>query len=89
MPFARRITGEYCFFFSKEMLYSGSRFLMAADLQETYLRQLQALAPEVVLAWRGGGLPRPPHRSPGLRRAGPAGQGDLAAKQYGDRPGRL
>ena len=83
---------EYCFFLSKEMLYSGSRFRMAADLQETYLRQLleaHALAPEVVVAWRGGGLPRPPHRSPGLRRAGPAGQGDLAAKQYGDRPGRL
>jgi sulfatase maturation enzyme AslB (radical SAM superfamily) len=31
---------EYCFFLSKEMLYSGSRFRMAADLQETYIRQL-------------------------------------------------
>ena len=51
---------EYCFFLSKEMLYSGSRFRMAADLQETYLRQLLE-----------------------------AHAGDLAAKQYGDRPGRL
>ena len=31
---------EYCFFLSKEMLYPGSRFRMAADLQETYIRQL-------------------------------------------------
>jgi uncharacterized protein len=26
---------EYCFFLSKEMLYPGSRFRMAANLQET------------------------------------------------------
>jgi len=48
---------EYCFFLSKEMLYPGSRFRMAADLQETYLRQLleaHARAPEVVVAWQGG-----------------------------------
>ena len=48
---------EYCFFLSKEMLYPGSRFRMAADLQQTYLRQLleaQARAPEVVVAWQGG-----------------------------------
>ena len=47
---------EYCFFLSKEMLYPGSRFRMAADLQETYIRQLleaHARAPEVVVAWRG------------------------------------
>jgi uncharacterized protein len=31
---------EYCFFLSKEMLYPGSRFRMAEQLQETYLRQL-------------------------------------------------
>src|SRR5450755_1016163 len=31
---------EYCFFLSKEMLYPGSRFRMAADLQETYIGQL-------------------------------------------------
>lgn len=48
---------EYCFFLSKEMLYPGSRFRMAAGLQETYIRQLleaHAGAPEVVVAWQGG-----------------------------------
>lgn len=48
---------EYCFFLSKEMLYPGSSFRMAADLQRTYLRQLieaHARAPEVVVAWQGG-----------------------------------
>jgi len=48
---------EYGFFLSKEMLYPGSRFRMAADLQETYIRQLleaHARAPEVVVAWQGG-----------------------------------
>ncbi len=36
---------EYCFFLSKEMLYPGSRFRMAADLQETYIRQLMEARP--------------------------------------------
>jgi len=48
---------EYCFFLSKEMLYPGSRFRMAADLQAAYIRQLldaHAQAPEVVVAWQGG-----------------------------------
>src|SRR5438270_4729983 len=48
---------EYCFFLSKEMLYPGSRFRMAEDLQDTYVRQLleaHAGAPEVVVAWQGG-----------------------------------
>ena len=48
---------EYCFFLSKEILYPGSRFRMAADLQETYIRQLleaHERAPEVVVAWQGG-----------------------------------
>ena len=48
---------EYCFFLSKEMLYPGSRFRMAEELQETYLRQLleaHAGAAEVVVAWQGG-----------------------------------
>src|SRR5512142_363374 len=48
---------EYCFFLSKEMLYPGSRFRMAEDLHEAYIRQLleaQAAAPEVVVAWQGG-----------------------------------
>jgi len=47
----------YCFYLSKEMLYPGSRFRMADDLLETYLRQLieaHAGAPEVVVAWQGG-----------------------------------
>ena len=48
---------DYCFFLSKEMLYPGSRFRMAEDLQELYLRQLLAAhrgVPEVVVAWQGG-----------------------------------
>jgi uncharacterized protein len=47
----------YCFFLSKEMLYPGSRFRMAEELQETYIRQLlegHERAPEVVVAWQGG-----------------------------------
>ncbi len=48
---------EYCFFLSKELLYPGSRFRMADQLQEAYIRQLldaHAHAPEVVVAWQGG-----------------------------------
>jgi uncharacterized protein len=47
---------KYCFFLSKEMLYPGSRFRMADDLLETYIRQLLEahVAPEVNLAWQGG-----------------------------------
>ena len=48
---------SYCFFLSKEMLYPGSRFRMANDLLETYLRQLieaHARVPEVTIAWQGG-----------------------------------
>src|SRR5215469_3443622 len=47
----------YCFFLSKELLYPGSRFRMADDLLETYLRQLIEAhdgTPEVVVAWQGG-----------------------------------
>jgi uncharacterized protein len=47
----------YCFFLSKELLYPGSRFRMADELLETYLRQLieaHAGAPEVTIAWQGG-----------------------------------
>ena len=47
----------YCFFLSKEMLYPGSRFRMADDLLEIYLRQLiqaHAHSPEVVVGWQGG-----------------------------------
>jgi uncharacterized protein len=48
---------SYCFFLSKEMLYPGSRFRMAEDLLEAYLRQLiesHAQAPVVTIAWQGG-----------------------------------
>ena len=47
----------YCFFLSKEMLYPGSRFRMADELLETYLRQLieaHGGVPEVQVAWQGG-----------------------------------
>jgi uncharacterized protein len=48
---------SYCFFLSKEMLYPGSRFRMADELLETYLRQLieaHRQVPEVTIAWQGG-----------------------------------
>ena len=48
---------EYCFFLSKEMLYPGSRFRMASEIHETYIRQLLEAHPdhhEVVVAWQGG-----------------------------------
>src|SRR3954454_19104697 len=48
---------DYCFFLSKEMLYPGSRFRMAEELQEAYIRQLfeaHGNAPEVIVAWQGG-----------------------------------
>ncbi len=48
---------KYCFFLSKEMLYPGSRFRMADELLETYIRQLleaHQQVPEVIIAWQGG-----------------------------------
>ena len=48
---------SYCFFLSKEMLYPGSRFRMADELLEEYVRQLieaHAGVPEVMVAWQGG-----------------------------------
>ncbi len=48
---------SYCFFLSKEMLYPGSRFRMADELLEQYLRQLieaHATVSEVAIAWQGG-----------------------------------
>lgn len=48
---------SYCFFLSKEMLYPGSRFRMAEELLETYIRQLieaHARVPVVEIAWQGG-----------------------------------
>jgi uncharacterized protein len=47
----------YCFFLSKELLYPGSRFRMADELLETYVRQLieaHGSSPEVTIAWQGG-----------------------------------
>jgi uncharacterized protein len=46
----------YCFFLSKEMLYPGSRFRMADEMLETYIRQLieSHRVPEVMIAWQGG-----------------------------------
>lgn len=48
---------KYCFFLSKEMLYSGSRFRMADELLDAYIKQLIAAQPyarEISLAWQGG-----------------------------------
>jgi uncharacterized protein len=47
---------KYCFFLSKEMLYPGSRFRMADELLEEYIRQyIEAQAvPEVTISWQGG-----------------------------------
>ncbi len=48
---------SYCFFLSKEMLYPGSRFRMADELLEEYVRQLieaHSQVPEVAIAWQGG-----------------------------------
>ncbi len=47
---------EYCYYLSKEMLYPGSRFRMADELLETYIRQyIEAQqAPVVTFAWQGG-----------------------------------
>ena len=47
---------EYCFFLSKEMLYPGSRFRMADEMLEAYIRQLIEAhrTPFVTIAWQGG-----------------------------------
>jgi uncharacterized protein len=47
---------KYCFFLSKEMLYPGSRFRMADELLEDYIRQyIEAQAiPQVTVSWQGG-----------------------------------
>src|SRR4051794_26790569 len=47
---------KYCFFLSKEMLYPGSRFRMADDLLEAYIRQLleSQIRPDVIVGWQGG-----------------------------------
>jgi uncharacterized protein len=48
---------KYCFFLSKDILYPGSKFRMADDLMEQYIRQLIEAhwrVPEVNIAWQGG-----------------------------------
>src|SRR4051794_10024835 len=47
---------SYCFFLSKELLYPGSRFRMADDVLEAYIRQLLEAhrTPEVTVNWQGG-----------------------------------
>ena len=47
---------KYCFYLPKEKLYPGSRFRMAEELLETYIRQLieSHQTPEVTVAWQGG-----------------------------------
>ena len=47
---------KYCFFLSKEMLYPGSRFRMADEMLEAYVRQVleSQPGPEVTIAWQGG-----------------------------------
>ncbi len=46
----------YCFFLSKELLYPGSRFRMADELLERYIRELldAQSGPFVTIAWQGG-----------------------------------
>ncbi|MBK8900083.1 MAG: anaerobic sulfatase maturase [Anaerolineaceae bacterium] len=47
---------KYCYFLSKEMMYPGSRFRMADELLETFVRQYieSQQVPEVTFAWQGG-----------------------------------
>ena len=47
---------KYCFFLSKENLYTGSSFRMTDDLLEEYIRQyLQSQhVPEATISWQGG-----------------------------------
>ncbi|MCB0044053.1 MAG: anaerobic sulfatase maturase [Caldilineaceae bacterium] len=47
---------KYCYFLSKEMMYPGSRFRMADELLESFVRQyIEAQSvPEVTFAWQGG-----------------------------------
>jgi uncharacterized protein len=47
---------KYCFFLSKEMLYPGSRFRMADELLQAYIKQLfeSHRVPEVTVSWQGG-----------------------------------
>ena len=61
---------QYCFFLSKEMLYPGSRFRMAEDVLEAYIRQMieSQRGPEVTICLAG-------------RRADPDGPGFLPPRR--------
>lgn len=47
---------KYCYFLSKEMLYPGSRFRMADQLLEVYIKQMIEAqpSPEITISWQGG-----------------------------------
>jgi uncharacterized protein len=47
---------KYCFFLSKDALYPGSKFRMADDTLEAYVRQMieSQQSPHVTIAWQGG-----------------------------------
>jgi len=47
---------KYCFFLSKELLYPDSRFRMADEVLEAYIREIMEShqEPEVTIAWQGG-----------------------------------
>jgi uncharacterized protein len=47
---------KYCFFLSKDSLYAGSKFRMANDTLETYIKQVieSQRTPQVTIAWQGG-----------------------------------
>ena len=47
---------KYCFFLSKETLYPGSKFRMADDTLEAYVKQVIESQPsaDVTIAWQGG-----------------------------------
>ena len=47
---------KYCYFLSKEMMYPGSRFRMADELLDTFVKQYieSQQVPEVTFAWQGG-----------------------------------
>ena len=47
---------KYCYFLSKEMMYPGSRFRMADEILETFIKQYieSQRVPEVLFGWQGG-----------------------------------
>jgi uncharacterized protein len=47
---------KYCFFLSKESLYPGSKFRMADDTLEAYVKQVieSQQSTHVTIAWQGG-----------------------------------